>query len=117
VFREIFSFTQKILNKKFPERTPLITDFIFFHFICPVIVNPTKYEILEDVPAHALPGLINVSKLLKDVALNATDKWQHEEEVVQFIEKHHPFIVQHMNRILVRLFLFEILILSRMKKT
>jgi hypothetical protein len=66
-------------------------------------VNPTKYNILDEVPERAVSGLINTSKLLKDVALKSTDKWQNEGDVVQFIEKNHPFIVQHMNRILVSL--------------
>jgi hypothetical protein len=66
-------------------------------------VNPTKYNVLDEVPERAVSGLINTSKLLKDVALKSTDKWQNEGDVVQFIEKNHPFIVQHMNRILVSL--------------
>jgi hypothetical protein len=90
-----------MLYKQFPESTPQITDFIFFHFICPVIVNPTKYNILEEVPTHAIHGLINTSKLLKDVALKSTDKWQTDTDVLKFIEKQHPFIIQYMNKMLV----------------
>jgi hypothetical protein len=101
LFREIFRFTQNVLNERFPERTPQITSFIFFHYICPVLVNPVKYGIIEEVPSHALTGLVNTSKLLKDVALNSIEKWQHDPLISQFIEKNHPAIAQHMKLILV----------------
>jgi hypothetical protein len=98
----MFCFTQNVLNKQFPERTPQIISFIFFHYICPVLVNPVKYDIMEEAPTHALTGLVNTSKLLKDVALNCVEKWQNDPLVLSYIEKNHPAIMKHMNLILVR---------------
>jgi hypothetical protein len=48
-----------------------------------------------DVPATALPGLVNVSKILNDLALNATDKWE-EKDRSDFILKRHPMLLQHL---------------------
>jgi hypothetical protein len=109
----MFCFTQNVLNKQFPERTPQIISFIFFHYICPVLVNPVKYDLYEEVTSQALIGLINTSKLLKDVALNTVEKWQNDPLVLSFIERHNPEIMKHMNLILVSFLLLFMLILCR----
>jgi len=99
-FREIFCYTQKLMNNQYKERTPIISDFIFFHFICPVLVNPQKFELVENLSETCLISLLNLAKITKDVALNAKERWEENIEITKFIEKLHPLIIEHVNLLL-----------------
>jgi hypothetical protein len=49
MFREIFSCIQANVDEKFGANNtaPYVLDFIFFKFICPAIINPLKYGLLQ----------------------------------------------------------------------
>jgi hypothetical protein len=106
LFREVFSEIQKAVEKKFPNTdNPMVLDFIFFKFICPAIIDPKKYEIIEfdqNLPANASRSLINISKLLNDLTHKMVDKYEEPEyaSIKQLIEKRHTEVKQNLKLLL-----------------
>ena len=95
--RYTFLCLQRAVESKFGKKeTPFALEFVFFHYYCPAIVNPKKYNLTkeENIPLHSLINLVNISKLLNEVAMNAKEK--RSEKVVQdFIFKRYPMLLQH----------------------
>eukprot|EP01119_Soliformovum_irregulare_P007171 TRINITY_DN19573_c0_g1_i2.p1 TRINITY_DN19573_c0_g1~~TRINITY_DN19573_c0_g1_i2.p1 ORF type:complete len:434 (-),score=69.10 TRINITY_DN19573_c0_g1_i2:36-1337(-) len=96
--RETFHAVQFIIQEKFGtndeilKRAPLVLDIIFFKFMCPTIIDPVRFLIVDDVPAEAKAPLLTVSKILNDLALNNLDKpWG--DTVNDFIKENHPHLV------------------------
>ncbi len=103
------------MSSKFPrqpDQPPFILEFLFFQFLCPAIVNPKKFDLiqgyctfsagnhlLEDLPSHATIGLVNASKLLKDAAMNSYERWE-SDSVTEFIKKNHPLMSQFLSNVI-----------------
>lgn len=86
--------------KKFDEfQSIFVLDYIFFRYICPSIVDPVKWQIIENLPSHALQGCIAACKILNDLALKNVDKW--EEDINEWIKEKHPTLVTFVEKLIV----------------
>ena len=49
LLREVFAAVQTSLNNKYGKdnKSPLVLDFIFFKFMCPALIDPIKYELID----------------------------------------------------------------------
>eukprot|EP01119_Soliformovum_irregulare_P000526 TRINITY_DN1036_c0_g1_i1.p1 TRINITY_DN1036_c0_g1~~TRINITY_DN1036_c0_g1_i1.p1 ORF type:complete len:526 (+),score=134.00 TRINITY_DN1036_c0_g1_i1:438-2015(+) len=99
--REVFCAVQTGVEEKFGSneltgRAPLVLDLIFFKFICPALVNPSRYDLLPSITPKAQTDLITASKILNDLALNNTDKpWG--ETINQWIARYHPILAEKIH--------------------
>lgn len=77
--RDLFRIISKCVGEtKFADgepETPFVISFMFFRYICPVLVNPMKYGAVEEISPNQLATLLSCSKLLNDVALNNWEKY------------------------------------------
>lgn len=99
--RDMFQAIQKEVDKKqFDEfQTIFVLDYVFFRYICPSIVDPVKWQIVEQIPTHALQGCIAACKILNDLALRNTDKW--EKVINEWIIKKHPPLLEFTQKLIV----------------
>lgn len=77
--RDLFRIISKYVGEtKFADgesETPFVISFMFFRYICPILVNPMKYGALEEISPNQSTTLLSCSKLLNDVALNNCEKY------------------------------------------
>eukprot|EP01119_Soliformovum_irregulare_P005843 TRINITY_DN1759_c0_g3_i2.p1 TRINITY_DN1759_c0_g3~~TRINITY_DN1759_c0_g3_i2.p1 ORF type:complete len:571 (+),score=154.22 TRINITY_DN1759_c0_g3_i2:228-1715(+) len=98
--RQVFLMIQEAVDAKFTQdgilKAPLSLDIMFFKFICPTLIDPTRFHIVEDdVPSNVKPTLLMLSKILNDLALNNTDKpWGNQ--INNFILKNHEILVESL---------------------
>ena len=56
--------------------TPFVLSFIVFRYVCPVLINPLRYGVVEEEPSPDVSvGLVSISKLLNDLSLCNKDKY------------------------------------------
>lgn len=80
-----------------PE-TPFVLSFMFFRYICPVIVNPPKYGFVYELDPEVSASLVSVSKLLNDLSLNNHDKY--DNITGQWIQSHFQKLCDFMTILL-----------------
>ncbi|GAM24112.1 hypothetical protein SAMD00019534_072870 [Acytostelium subglobosum LB1] len=68
--KTIMGHIQQRVEKKFPEmKTTVIGGFMFLRFICPAIVAPEVFGLIQNTPTvESRRGLVLVSKLLQNLA-------------------------------------------------
>eukprot|EP01119_Soliformovum_irregulare_P005845 TRINITY_DN1759_c0_g5_i1.p1 TRINITY_DN1759_c0_g5~~TRINITY_DN1759_c0_g5_i1.p1 ORF type:complete len:595 (+),score=133.07 TRINITY_DN1759_c0_g5_i1:247-1785(+) len=99
--REIFLMIQQAVDVKFNKdgilKAPLSLDIMFFKFICPTLIDPARFHIVEEeISTEVKPTLLTLSKILNDLALNNTDKpWGNH--INTFILKNHESLVESLN--------------------
>jgi hypothetical protein len=109
LFREIFAKIQQFVNLKFGKdnNSPLVLDFIFFKFICPAIIHPKRYELVpeeDELSTQSLRSLINVSKILNNLAHNIDEKFESKEfeKLKTFINKNHSILIEKLTQLVVK---------------
>ncbi|KAL6074984.1 phosphatidylinositol-3,4,5-trisphosphate binding [Balamuthia mandrillaris] len=87
-FLVIASHLWETVNKKFPNhKHAAVAGFIFLRFLCPIIVNPKGWQLVDELPSRdAQRALILVSKILQ---LLANGVLSMKEKFMQVI---NPFI-------------------------
>lgn len=100
--RDMFQvISQEVELKKFREwDSPFVLDFIFFRYFCPSIVDPVKWQIVEQLPPSALQGCIAASKILNDLALKNIDKW--EKDINEWIQQRNPVLFEFIRKLIVK---------------
>eukprot|EP01119_Soliformovum_irregulare_P009886 TRINITY_DN2378_c6_g1_i1.p1 TRINITY_DN2378_c6_g1~~TRINITY_DN2378_c6_g1_i1.p1 ORF type:complete len:524 (-),score=157.31 TRINITY_DN2378_c6_g1_i1:95-1666(-) len=91
--RQAFAIIQSTIESRFrdeitAELPPIGLDLIFFKFICPAIISAQKF--IPKVRPEIQPSLITVSKLLNDLALNNSSRWN--PRVGEFMNEKHPLL-------------------------
>ncbi|XP_076355488.1 ras GTPase-activating protein 1-like isoform X1 [Tachypleus tridentatus] len=98
--RYICSCLQKSVMAKWPNdplvKTRVVSCFIFLRLLCPVILNPRQFNLINDTPSEtAARSLILVAKCLQNLAnlveFGAKEPWM---EVI------NPFILKNKNRMI-----------------
>ncbi|EFA81607.1 Ras GTPase activation domain-containing protein [Heterostelium album PN500] len=95
--RNILRHTQERVEKKFPEmKTTVIGGFMFLRYICPAIVAPEVFGLIQDIPTtDSRRGLVLVSKLLQNLA-NEMPFGGIKEEYMTYLNR---FIAENSSRI------------------
>ncbi|KAG8181736.1 hypothetical protein JTE90_028274 [Oedothorax gibbosus] len=98
--RYICSCLQKSVMVKWPNdplvKTRVVSGFIFLRLLCPAILNPRQFNLINDTPSEiAARSLILVAKCLQNLAnlveFGAKEPWM---EVI------NPFILKNKNRMI-----------------
>ncbi|KFM59252.1 Ras GTPase-activating protein 1, partial [Stegodyphus mimosarum] len=98
--RYICSCLQKSVMAKWPNdplvKTRVVSGFIFLRLLCPAILNPRQFNLINDTPSEiAARSLILVAKCLQNLAnlveFGAKEPWM---EVI------NPFILKNKNRMI-----------------
>lgn len=71
--RYLYSCLQKAVERKWPKepliRTRVVSGFLFLHVICPTILNPKQFNLINETPSeNALRNLTLVAKCLQNLA-------------------------------------------------
>jgi hypothetical protein len=66
------------------------------------MVTENSWKILSfpEIPENALSGLILVSKLIKDVAMAVTDRWE-DPIIISFISKYNRLVLSYIHSLMV----------------
>lgn len=71
--RYLFSCLQRMVNRKWPNeplvRTRVVSGFLFLRLICPTILNPKQFNLINETPnENAIRNLTLVAKCLQNLA-------------------------------------------------
>mmetsp|Transcript_27868 Transcript_27868/g.39263 ORF Transcript_27868/g.39263 Transcript_27868/m.39263 type:complete len:599 (-) Transcript_27868:102-1898(-) len=103
--RESFMFLKDVVGNKVENSSVFIASVLFLRLICPCLVLPEQYEILDSLglklTPHGKRGLIIASKILQSAANNSL--WDHKEgseKVNEFIKQANPMIVKFASKLI-----------------
>ncbi|KAL7304905.1 ras GTPase-activating protein 1 isoform X2 [Trichogramma pretiosum] len=99
--RYIFSCLQRAVLTKWPHerlvRTRVVSGFIFLRLLCPAILNPKSFNLIEESPSPmATRSLVMVAKCLQNLA-NLVEFGGKEP----YMEVVNPFILKNKERMVV----------------
>jgi len=106
IFREILASIQIEIQSQFGEsKGPMVLDFLFFKFVCPALVNPKKFQIVDggdEIPIHSIRSLVNFSKFLNDTTHNLSEKFEGSKfaKIRIFIQNSHVLLLAVLNNFL-----------------
>eukprot|EP01091_Cochliopodium_minus_P010267 TRINITY_DN267_c0_g1_i4.p1 TRINITY_DN267_c0_g1~~TRINITY_DN267_c0_g1_i4.p1 ORF type:complete len:1603 (-),score=597.45 TRINITY_DN267_c0_g1_i4:1934-6742(-) len=93
-FREICAFMQEAVSQKFPGHAhTAIGGFIFLRYICPSLVTPDGYGLVQNMPKEPRRGLVLAAKTLQNLA----NKQKFTKE--PFMDCMNVFVDEHLERI------------------
>ncbi|PRP85413.1 ras GTPase-activating protein 1-like [Planoprotostelium fungivorum] len=100
LLRQLLRIVQRTVEDKFgedPFEPPFALSLLFFHWVCPAVIDPLKYHITKKSSlTHVFMTQVAASKVLKDVATKA----KREGQMAVFIEESYPSLYKFYDGVL-----------------